>query len=346
MLAWWYVLPLPAGFDVAAGHREYLVRFLTNNAEHASYGPGYLLVVWPLMACLSLLAFALQFGGLVAGLARWREPLPRATALLFLAGLGAFAAYPLRIDRFLLPFLPAAWMLGAAWTVLLVERAGRRGAASAVAVRVALVAAAALSIGRGQLFLSRLSGVARPWTPAVEAIVRERGERWSRPFAARPVPNAAPPGIAEVLELAVEHVAPAEPFLWIGGTRTELSLWLVEWRLWQASRERALLVRERDALKRDHFWSELAHADGTPFDELDFRAFASAYPQVVVLDPPDPRGRPEPFEERYAAWMASHPAFERAVAEQVELAPPPARAGDPPLLLNLHIYARRPPSGR
>lgn len=314
VLLWWFVLPLPMGLEVAAGHREYLLLFLTNNAEHqGAFGPGYLLVVWVLQSCISPLAFAMQLAGLGLGLARWRNPALRIATVLALLGLAAFlASANLRLDRFLVPILPALWMLGAVVAASLAALARRLELVAHLALLMLLLA----TRGMGQLAVARASGVVATWTPEVEAVIRERVDPWTRPLGQRE--PRLPAGVDAVLDAARARLDPEQTFLWLGGTRTELPVWLVEWWLFQASGAREIVRRERDAEKRDHWWQELTHEDGQPFSEADFRAFADDYPQVVVLDPPDTRDNPREFEVRYAAWMDRHPGFELEATESVE----------------------------
>ena len=105
---------------------------------------------------------------------------------------------------------------------------------------------------------------------------------------------------------------PAQPFAWIGGTGTEMPLTLLEWRLYQRFKDRSILLRPRD--DTDHFLG------GDPgWTQEQFRAWASRFPQIGSLDPPDPKNRPQGFERTFASWMFNHPGFRCIGVEKVTM---------------------------
>lgn len=298
VLLWWFVLPLPYGFSTGTEHWSAFRLYLTKAADLPSYGPEFVLVAWPVMSFISLAACALQTAAFVWGAVRWKSEAHRLCLLLGLIGPIAFAAYPFRIDRFLIPALPAGFALAGGLAATLIARCEpRRRLAAGVALLATLVGTA----GLGAETLYRL---AFPTLPEVLPLApRQNLDAWRTPYSFRRAPAAGPLGSEEVLEFAAEHLDAKEPFGWIGGTGTEFPLALVQWTLFRASGEEAALWREPDA--QDHFWED------PRWDEAGFRAWASRFTQIVTLDPPDPKDRPgRDFERQFVAWMRTNPDFE------------------------------------
>ena len=150
------------------------------------------------------------------------------------------------------------------------------------------------------------------WSPEREAAVAAGAATWTDPYAYRPTPATGPPGTAAVLDFAAAHFDANAPFAWIGGTGTELPLALIQWRLFQESGAPEAIFRELADI--DHL---MLDAELEAFDETAFRNWAAGFSQVGVLDPPDPKGRPRPFEVRFAAWMKDHPGFSVRASETV-----------------------------
>jgi hypothetical protein len=136
---------------------------------------------------------------------------------------------------------------------------------------------------------------------------------WANPFAPRPAPASGPLGTQDLVSQAAAHLNPYVPFLWIGGTGTELPPTLVDWTLYQTQRVPEVLFKDRD--ERAWFWTEPTGASGEPWTREEFQEYAKSYFHVLVLDPPDPRARPREFERRYSDWMTTHPAFELLATE-------------------------------
>jgi hypothetical protein len=139
------------------------------------------------------------------------------------------------------------------------------------------------------------------------------GRRWANPFAHRSAPASGPLGTQALLNQSVSHLNAYVPFLWIGGTGTELPPTLVDWTLYQSQRVPEVLFKNRD--RQAWFWEEPTGATGEPWTREEFQEYTRSYFHVLVLDPPDPRSRPREFEQRYARWMTTHPAFELLATE-------------------------------
>ena len=302
---WWFVLPVPFGFGTGAAHREAFVRYLAKAVDLPSLGPEYVLVAWPLMSFVSLAAVALQLGGFAWGAARWRSESHRLCLILGLIGPIAFTVYPFRIDRFLIPALPAAWALAGGLAAIAIAHF-RPGIPRLLAGGGSLV----LLLGTAGLGSEALQRFAFPTIPAEAA--RKNHDDWLNPYAFRVAPGAGPGGTEQVLEFAAAHLDARRPFAWIGGAGTEIPLALVQWTLFRDSGEPAALWFEPAA--QDHFWED------PHWDEAAFRAWASGFPQLVTLDPPDPRGRGgRDYERSFVAWMAANEDFEVAARETVLL---------------------------
>lgn len=290
-LGWWFILPLPMGLDHGALHRATLVEYLTKAGDLDSPGPGFLLMAWAVMACYSLPVFAAQVAGLAWGCKRWSCPATRMCVILGIVGPLAFALYPFRIDRFLIPTLFGGCVLGSTILARFVLRPApprERG------------------IRLGALLLLIFG------SHSLEAAIGS-GDHWGAPFTHRVAPAGGPVGTQALLRQAVAHLNPYVPFLWIGGTGTELPPTLVDWTLYQGQRVPEILFKDRQ--ERAWFWEEPTGADGAPWSREEFQAYAKSFFHVLVLDPPDPRGRPREFEQRYSTWMSTHPAFELLATE-------------------------------
>ena len=313
VLAWWFVLPLPEGLAMGEAHRERFFVYLTKAAILSDPGPGIVPIAWGLMSCVSLLAFALQLAGVGWGFARFRSAPHRVCAVLALAGPLAIAAYAFRIDRFVLPTLFPAWALGGALVASALTRLPRRSRPLAgLALVVAILALRGVGAAGFVRALSATGTLVGEWGPERAAAVREIAHVWAWPFdPENAAPAAGPMGTEEVLEVAARHLDPLRPFGWIGGTGTELHRKLVAWSLFRASKDRRTLYLREDV--QDYFWEDPG------WDEPEFRAWASGFSQVGVLDPPDPRNRPREHEVRYAAWMAAHPGFRVRAESRVDI---------------------------
>lgn len=305
VLAWWFALPLPYGLSTGTAHREAFQLYLTKAADLPGYGPQFVLVAWPLMSFLSLAACALQLAAFGWGMLRWKSEAHRLCLFLGLIGPIAFVAYPFRIDRFLIPALPAGWALAGGLAALAIARSASR---ARLAAGVALLA---LLLGTAGLGAESLYRLAFPTLPEVlPAAAQENLAAWRSPYSFRRAPGAGPAGTEEVLEFAAEKLDASEPFAWIGGTGTEIPLALVQWTLFRVSGDESALWRQPDA--QDHFWADPG------WDEAAFRAWASRFPQLVTLDPPDPRDRKgRDFERAFVAWMERNPDFEVRARESV-----------------------------
>jgi len=317
VLAWWFVWPLPMGLDVGRAHWAKFQTYLTKAADLTSPARGAVAIWWGWQLSISPLVAVLQLAGLVWAVVRWRCATLRLCGLFALAGLAGPIVYSYRIDRFMLPAAFGLWVLGAFVATALVFRARPRLRPLVGAGLLAVVwLTRGLGVGPAMVALMPEGqfGATDPETGRPEHLpaALAAAEGWTEPYAPRPVPASGPPGLERVLDLATLYFDPSKPFAWIGGTGTELPLTLLEWRMYQAYRDRSILLRPRS--ETDHFLG------GDPgWTEEQFRAWASQFPQIGSLDPPDPKNRPQGFERTFASWMFGHPGFRCLGVEKVTM---------------------------
>ena len=307
VLSWWFLLPLPHGTVRGNEHWGAFLTHLTTAATQSSHGRGYLFVAWPLMSYLSLPAFGLQLCALVWAALKWRERIPRVLLVAALVGPLAFWLYPFRLDRFLMPTLPAAWALAGGLCAAVIARVpGPRRWGLALATLLLCIASSGLGAER----LTRLAFPSLP--PQLPAEARANLKALQNPYAFRRAPAAGPQGTEAILRFAREHLLLAPSFTWIGGTTRELPLALFQWSLFAAGGPSTPLWKEPAQV--DHLWTDPG------WDEAAFRKWAAAFAFIGTLDPPDPLDRKDrAFEARFVAWMAQHPGFELLARREVTL---------------------------
>lgn len=304
VLVWWFVLPFPGSREIGRAHWWSFIEYLRKAKDLPSTGPWTVLLYWPFKAAGSPVVFALHLAGIAWGFARWRSAGARLCALLaFVSALG-YVVYPFRIDRFLLPNLFGAWVLAA---VLVVHLQGRFAPRLRPVLGAALVGLVALTPTLGiRAFLRLIPDVK---DEAAEVVVRQ-ARTWSNPFRDRLAPAVGPVGMEAVLDVPGAQFHPAASFGWIGGTGTELPRTLIGWRMFQEHGDvRTLYLDWRPG---DDLWSG-------PEDPGEFRLWVRRFIQVGVLDPPDPKDRARPFEQKLVEWMAINPDFQEYSREEVEL---------------------------
>lgn len=113
--AWWFVLPLPFGSDVAASHRAALVAWLGGNTSATMATPWSIRAMhWGSFLAWSPRVLLVMLAGAALTLPRAREPAVRALWLVALASAVPVALHPFHLDRFLLPGAVLVWTLAAA----------------------------------------------------------------------------------------------------------------------------------------------------------------------------------------------------------------------------------------
>ncbi|MDF1800422.1 MAG: hypothetical protein P1V81_14685 [Planctomycetota bacterium] len=194
--AWWFLLPLPLGSDIAAAHRAAFADFLGGNQQLVRSDDAVRLLHWvtSFVATPRLFVVVLVGLGLSAAFALRQLRCGCASArnqlrlwLVLLAMGVPIVTHNFHLDRFLVVLVPAAFVLTAAgWSALFAAAFGRLFGFDSPRARQVTILAAPLLVAAGLAFRS-LDGL-----PAFEALVgfqeapevrdyqtRALGERWS-----------------------------------------------------------------------------------------------------------------------------------------------------------------------
>jgi hypothetical protein len=124
---WWFVLPWPAGADMAASHRDAFAHFLGGNRDASMHtAAGLRAVDWGCFLVPSPRWLIVLAAGLVAGLVAGRRSAATWTvALVLVATAVPIALHPFHLDRFLLPIALPLWVLAGCGLAALLPAAPR-----------------------------------------------------------------------------------------------------------------------------------------------------------------------------------------------------------------------------
>jgi hypothetical protein len=210
-LAWWFVLPLPFGAEIAHSHRAAFLGFLLGNLELAA-------TPWTTRA-LHLCGYlagsplqALVLGlGLAASLCALRHRALRSAWIVLLALELPVLLHPFHLERFLIPGAPFLLLLSAYGCSRLVERGS--------VARWCLLAALLLGYVSAPLQLERLAAAlgVLPSDPAAKAWAREVFAGWVHPdLRRRNVPTAGlqREELSALLDLLAPAIGSAERVGW------------------------------------------------------------------------------------------------------------------------------------
>jgi hypothetical protein len=286
---WWFLLPLPAGADVAASHRHAFMGFLGGNMEMASASMGRRLMHFssylsptPALAVIALI-------GLATSLLCLRDRGVRAL-WLSLAALGLPVLFhPFHLERFWLPVGVPLWALvgigfGALYARLRVGSA-RRTSLLALAL---LSLASSLAAVDQALWLATQMGE-MPDDPVARTQARRVLDGWIGSLDARMVPTA---GLRKseadaVLDLVAAEVGPRDRFGWLG-LSSELSPAVLHIGLFERGGSPGRLLRDA-SLPVDV--TPVPGAAEPSWDRDQFQAFVSNYDLLFLTDPPDLKDR-------------------------------------------------------
>lgn len=130
---WWFLLPLPHGFETAAEHREAFAEFLSGN-QGGNEMPAQMRILY--LACffsLSVRALCVQCVGAIAGLRRTTA----ASRVLWLTLIATFVpiwTHPFFLERFWLPLGISVWPLAALGIANWLPRVPTLAAATVIAL--------------------------------------------------------------------------------------------------------------------------------------------------------------------------------------------------------------------
>ncbi len=282
--AWWFLLPLPGGLEVAAQHREAFAGFLAGNlgaapasaAERVLYAAtGIATTVWLAALVLVLALVALRCV---------RAPAVRVLAIASLFLLGAPLVHPFFLDRFLVPGLVPLFAL-AGVGLASIPRSGSLA-------RTALILVFALITllfprGDGAWLADRLGRLpeAQPARGYAEGVLADR----ARLGPGRRLPSGGLERAEHdaLLDLVAAEVRTGERVGWLGMS-SEMS---------PAALHLGLLARGREQdwfLERDPPELDVAYFAVDPaLDEAALRAFAARFDLILWTDPIDLRDRRE-----------------------------------------------------
>jgi hypothetical protein len=343
-LLWWFVLPIPTGFEVAARHREAFAGFLAGNREQAATDWNMRLLHWGTGVARVPWLIVLASGWLLALRSAHRRP-TRLLWFLALASCLPVALHPFHMDRFLIPGLLPLWCLAAVGFA----RESAVGDEWQARLQVALVLVTLAVLGAVYLrvpphALADRLGFLNEGTDAEASRVREYQQRvidedWS--LAGR-VPTAGlPRDVADaLLELVATDVGPDERVAWIGMS-SELS---------RAALHLGLLERggsEARFLADAHKLMDVTPVPGMPLPESGSQAerdewlaaAAGSFDVVLITSPVNLKGRVqlEEIRTRFHVPLVARLGSEPKELGKVSVPRPPAEP------LEVTLFALRHP---
>ena len=326
---WWFVLPLPEGFETAARHRAAFLAFLSGNRELAPTPWAQRALFWVAYLGLSARLFLAQLVGVFASLGQLSSRGPR---MLWLVWLGAGVpvwVHNFHLDRFLIPGAPAFWALAALGLAQLLPTTPRARALTVGGLALLTLALPSLDTLASARRLGLLSE-----KPEVLALQRRALESWTELGARRPLPSAGArrETFEGLLDLVSSALGPEERLGWFG-TSSELSPGALHLALLERGGSRQRFLRD-SALPLDVTFEAL----DPEWDAAQLADFAAGFDVIFSTDPPDLGGR------RGRAFITG---YSQRLVEQlgwdVELLGEVSLAADSGPQQSVRLYALRPP---
>lgn len=316
--AWWFLLPLPLGADIAAAHREALAAFLSGNLELTRTPDSLRLLHWTtsfvatprlFLAVLIGLAMSLAFSlrQLRCGCASARNQLR--LWIVFVAMAVPILHHNFHLDRFLVAFVPLVMPLAAAgWSALFAAVLGRALGFESKAAYFAPLALAPLLVvlglaGRswdGKLAFDATVGFSKK--PEVAAyqervLAEHQSTSPSRELSTAGLDRAAADALLELVntELAARTAAVGDParFGWLG-ISSELSPAALHIGVHERTGEPSRLRRDAALVRGDGNPVMILTFEGTDpgWNDEQLFAWGTSFDVVFTTTPPDLRGRP------------------------------------------------------
>jgi len=290
---WWFLIPLPGGFDVAAEHRSAFASFLTGNQDLARAPASLRAFFATCLLALSPRMAVLLAAGLVTALFGWRNAALRTLIVALLATSVPVWIHPFFLERFFVPGAVTIWILAAVGiTRWLNGKQPRTSIALAIIALLSIVPLPDLYPHTGHphwipdtVIVGEKMGVIRggEYERAYQVGVLE--ER-TRLLGSRALPSGGIDRVAAtaLLDAVAREIGPTERIGWIG-VSSELSPAAIHLGLLArgGSRERFL----RDAETK----IDLDYFDDPHVDVAGVHAFAEEFDVVFATDPPDLKGR-------------------------------------------------------
>lgn len=302
---WWFVLPLPGGFEVAAAHRGAFAEFLQGNLGGTSAPASVRLLQLAAYGAPTPRVLALWLAAALIAVRFVREPRVRLLVIVFLVSVIPVCLHPFHLERFWIPSGPALFALAGLGLASVLPT-------SVVArwVGLAILAVGSLVMpGRDTFWLADRLGLG-----ATESANREYqravfAERRAL-FSGRSLPtNGLDRAVHDALfGLVVREVKPSDRVGWLGAS-SETSPAVVHLALLENSaRSEADVARFlRDAPRP----MDVTILGLDPrLDDAALRAWADSFDVILATDPPDLKNRrdrqfPREYRERLVAmgWI-------------------------------------------
>lgn len=288
--AWWFVLPLPGGGDVAAEHRSAFASFLSGNQDLTrtttatrTFYATCLLASPPRLALLIV-------AGFVTALMAWRARSVRTLIVVFLAAWLPVWIHPFFQERFLVPGAVCAWVLAA----IGVSRWLAAKPLTATVTAAAIVCASAWPVrsepplSADTYLVGDALGIFQRSNPDLFAyqsrVLAERQALLSD--RSLPIDGLDPLTAKRILDAVAEETGRTERVGWIG-VSSVLSPAVLHLGLLVRDGSRARFLREAEArLDLDYFADPHVDAAGV-------RAYAENFDVIFATDPPDLKDHPK-----------------------------------------------------
>jgi hypothetical protein len=315
---WWFVLPLPGGLEVGAGHRQAFLGFLSGNQTQAPTPFAQRLVDWCVGVFVSPRAAVLTLGLVLLSLACWRVREVRSIWIVGCACVVPVALHPFHLDRLLLPGAPFIWVLMAAGG----------SAPWLLAKRWRTLILTALLVGVVPLALPVLNNTERllNWAypgldtnPEAVAYREETMERKRSLAFARALPTAGLPRAESdaVLDAIAREVSPDASLGWLGAPE-KLAPGALHVGLLARGGSRARFL----ANARDTMMFGVAGED-PHWDAAQLSSWAGQFDVILCSDPPDLGGkRLWSFLQSYRERLSAEHAYAAKEYAQVQFQRP------------------------
>lgn len=312
---WWFVLPIPGGFEVAREHRVQLVAFLSGNQDFGRVPYATRLLHASAWLSLTTRLFVVAAVSAAASLALAPKAPVRTLWLVFAAMAVPILAHPFHLDRFLIPIAVPFWALaGIGLARILPKRRALRPAVLGLLAVLVVVYPSRAAVRTAEL-LGALSADAR-----IRSYQADAYARWPDLSASRPLPTA---GLERdeserLLAIVARESGPAERIGWIGASPNfspaALHIGLLEH---GGSPERFL----RDAAVP----IDVSYGGEDPhWGDAELAAYAARFDVVFATEPPDLKDRSfrrwtRIYREHLVDWLG----WEGPVVGSVAISRPP-----------------------
>jgi len=363
--AWWFLLPLPLGADIAAAHREALAAFLAGNQELVRTPDSLRLLHWTTSFVATPRLFVVVLVGLVMSLVFSLRQLRCGCSsarnqlrlwIVFVAMALPILTHNFHLDRFLVAFVPLVMPLAAVgWAALFAAGLGRFFGFESRATTLGPLALAPLLllaslVGRswdGQLMFAKTVGFSDK--PAVDAyqhrvLAEFQALGPGRPLATAGLERHASDALLKLVNTELEARAkvldhPAR-FGWLG-ISSELSPAALHIGIHDLAGEPKRLRQDAATVRGDGNPAMIVTFEGVDpgWNDEQLRVWAAGFDVVFTTTPPDLRGRgSRNFIQSYQQRLIDSGAVARRELGSVQVPQP----FGPPKLVRLLALTSNP----